>query len=288
MIKDFRAIGFSSAEEVKEIKEELENIHNKIFKDEEVKQTDTVEVIKKYGEHLGIIMTCRKNEILDVYPYLITKNVQKLSNVSIEEIKINGEMSLMVYGIESVTKSVIIFKLHNNKDLDVKNKLKEARSKVFGISTNGKVILPRYNNEKQKEKIKENIMTKIDEIIKNANVKKDSENDTYKKEGIEIIAEIEMMNMNEEREQVTLSNMFEVLNEYMVYDNENNEYEMMAKIENIDLIKNDKTNEEMYKMELCIGGFKFEIIINKNDLKGMPTIGMRFLGKIKLYGQIIK
>ena len=72
----------------------------------------------------------------------------------------------------------------------------------------------------------------------------------------------------------------------MPYGVECDQYSIMGEILSCELVDNNVTNEQIYKMKLLCNDLIFDMCINKLDLFGEPQIGRRFKGVIWLQGRI--
>ncbi len=73
---------------------------------------------------------------------------------------------------------------------------------------------------------------------------------------------------------------------FMPYGVECDQYSIMGEILSCDLVENNVTNEQIYKMQLLCNDLTFSMCINKLDLYGEPLPGRRFKGIIWLQGKI--
>lgn len=73
---------------------------------------------------------------------------------------------------------------------------------------------------------------------------------------------------------------------FMPYGVECDLYSVLGEIQQLEIVKNSLTNEEVYKLQLLCNEVKLDICINKLDLYGEPAVGRRFKGVIWLQGYI--
>ena len=62
------------------------------------------------------------------------------------------------------------------------------------------------------------------------------------------------------------------------------QYSVIGTIQQMEILKNRLTDEEVYKMSLECNDMIFQVAINKQDLTGEPQIGRRFKGQIWMTG----
>ena len=63
-------------------------------------------------------------------------------------------------------------------------------------------------------------------------------------------------------------------------------YAVLGTIKEIGVRQNNKTKEEMYWFYIDINGMFLEVLINKRDLLGEPSVGMRFMGTCWVQGTV--
>lgn len=73
---------------------------------------------------------------------------------------------------------------------------------------------------------------------------------------------------------------------FMPYGVECDQYSILGEIISTELVENELTNEEIYKLCLQCNGIILDVCINKLDLYGEPEIGRRFKGVVWLQGYI--
>ena len=68
---------------------------------------------------------------------------------------------------------------------------------------------------------------------------------------------------------------------------EDSVYAILGEILAIKERKNKITDEEMYVLTLDVNDLILEVVIHKDELIGMPSVGMRFMGTCWIQGQVI-
>jgi hypothetical protein len=71
---------------------------------------------------------------------------------------------------------------------------------------------------------------------------------------------------------------------FMPFGLESDQYTVIGVIEECDAIKNTLTEEEMYRMIIQCNDVRFSVVINSQDLIGIPEPGRRFKGEIWMQG----
>jgi len=65
------------------------------------------------------------------------------------------------------------------------------------------------------------------------------------------------------------------------------DYSVLGEIEDVFEIANKLTKETVMRLSLNITGTKMQLLINKRDLIGHPSVGMRFMGTCRLRGTVL-
>lgn len=87
--------------------------------------------------------------------------------------------------------------------------------------------------------------------------------------------------------QIHQNDIYTIVDTYfMPYGVECDQYSIMGEILSCELVENNVTNEQIYKMQLLCNDLTFSMCINKLDLYGEPLPGRRFKGIIWLQGRI--
>ena len=59
----------------------------------------------------------------------------------------------------------------------------------------------------------------------------------------------------------------------------------MGDIENVELLTNSVTGEEVYRMTVVTNDIPVSVVINREDLLGVPETGRRFKGQVWMMGE---
>lgn len=73
---------------------------------------------------------------------------------------------------------------------------------------------------------------------------------------------------------------------FIPYGSESDNYSIVGTIIELQLMKNQVTQEEVYQMLLNCNDIIFQVCINKQDLQGLPMVNRRFKGNIWMQGNI--
>ena len=63
------------------------------------------------------------------------------------------------------------------------------------------------------------------------------------------------------------------------------QYTLMGDIENVELLTNSVTGEEVYRMTVVTNDIPVSVVINREDLLGVPETGRRFKGQVWMMGE---
>ncbi len=281
-----------------------------------------VQKIKYYGDDFGVFTVSKVDandnvSIKVVQPYFETSFMHVLKNIKISKI---DESLYVGYGVEEYTNVSICFYIQNNMSdiLESKKELTgEKDVKLYAVSSGSKVILPneikkvaRQDFLSQVLDLDSSMLESLNDELKNVTEEIDNKIEMiekilseYKIIDIDTIKEDLQLSENEilkslqeptkkfpiidNNEDVDITNLLERIEQYIHYIGQNY-YEFLGTISSVEVLKNNKTNEEIYKMVICVSGIYIDILINKKDLYGVPYEGMRILGKFMFYGEILK
>ena len=73
---------------------------------------------------------------------------------------------------------------------------------------------------------------------------------------------------------------------FIPYGSESDNYSIVGVIMDLQLIRNQVTQEEVYQILLNCNDIIFQVCINKQDLQGIPQVNYRFKGNIWMQGNI--
>ena len=73
---------------------------------------------------------------------------------------------------------------------------------------------------------------------------------------------------------------------FMPFGMECDHYQIMGEIQSVKKVKNVRTKECLYQMQLLCNNMQMDVCINEGDLLGDPDVGRRFKGDIWMQGYI--
>lgn len=154
-----------------------------------------------------------------------------------------------------------------------------SRSVSFcGLSAEGKILLPIQKTEKEKEEAR--LYAKKRSQMMESLKDQDSA-------ALELLNQREFQMFHQLNMQLKTTDLYTLIDSYfMPYGVECDQYTLMGTIENVDLVKNALTGEEIYRLLVDCNDMPFQIVIHKSDLFGVPAVGRRFKGSVWLTGHV--
>lgn len=212
-------------------------------------------------------------------PYLDTHYTLNVEDLSVEEV--DDDYNYYAVCEEQETGIQFIFWLQNVVEyLEAEEKGHNfSQVKVAALATEGTIVLPVEQDEEdataqkeEKEKIKVMIQ-KAREGDEEARMKLEQE-------------EKEMDDLLKER--LYEEDFLTIMSGYFIPTTlEDATYAILGEIKTVDARRNSKTGEEMYLFTLDINDMPLEVMVNKKQLVGYPTVGMRFMGTCWMQGTVV-
>lgn len=177
----------------------------------------------------------------------------------------------------------LIFYLQNVVDYLNESKDKKQFDRPFSIylsalSVSGKILLPLERDDK---------LTKSNTAEVQYRRQLISEAKKGNQEAIDslTIDDIDMYAMISRRAKV--EDIYTIVEtSFTPYGSESDNYTILGTIIDLEVLKNDITEEEMYNLSISCNDVIFQVTINKSDLYGEPLVGRRFKGNIWLQGYV--
>ena len=160
----------------------------------------------------------------------------------------------------------------------MKEPLKIKGASLSALSVSGKVIMPVMQQEKELAVIKasHSEQRRLMEAAKNGD-----------SSALEDLAMQDMRLANVIGERSAHEDIYSIVStSFMPFGLESDQYTIIGIIEECEIIKNSLTDEEMYRMIVQCNDVRFSIVINSQDLIGIPEPGRRFKGEIWMQGVI--
>ncbi|MCR5355502.1 MAG: DUF3881 family protein [Lachnospiraceae bacterium] len=287
MHKYLPAIGFSKIS-----KTELENLINEIILRPDYQESaidfegnQFVELRYMVADNIGLVLRGIYNDndefILDYYYPTYIGDTVSINN-DVEVIKQTDKENYYAMCDEIRLGVNLIFQLQNMGEYLRKNltagKTAKRDIKLAALSTEGKIILPVYDNEKSRIKEKMNNEKRIN-LVEQAREGNEEALENLTIDEIDLYQKISR--------RVAREDIFSVVTTFfMPYGIENDKYEILGNILDVKYLVNHITMEELVLMVIDSNDVILEVCINKNDLYGEPAIGRRFKGIIWLQGTV--
>ena len=142
----------------------------------------------------------------------------------------------------------------------------------------GKILLPIKKSEKQIADTKKNSQNR-NHLIAAAREGDEDAIENLTLEDIDTYSMISRRIVNED--------ILSIVDTYfMPYGIESDQYAILGEILTTSLIKNSRTEEDIYVLTINCNDLIFDLCINKKDLMGEPAPGRRFKGNIWMQGHI--
>ena len=266
MHKYLRAIGFSGVSDNDELRKLLElsvehNDAENIFDEPDKKKYG--ELKKAFAPGLGI---CSRGQVQKeyfefeyYYPYLEGRGVTTFEDVYVER---QAEKECYIGACDDNRVGVtIIFYLT-----------------LSALSVDGKIILPVSKNQEQVQQDREDSRNRT-KLIEKARKGDEEAMESLTLEDIDTYSMISRRIVHED--------LFTIVDTYfMPYGMECDKYSILGEILEVEMRKNEVTEEEICVMKLSCNELVFDVCINQKDLLGEPMPGRRFKGTIWLQGKI--
>lgn len=204
------------------------------------------------------------------------------SECDVEIVKQTDKENYYVIGDELRLGVSMIFQLQNMADFLRKastvEKGETRRIMLAALSCEGKIILPIYTNEKSRIKEKMNHDKRINLV---------SQAREGNEEAIESLTLDEIDLYSKISRRITREDILSLVTSYfMPFGIENDKYEILGEILEVNEAVNHITMEELYLLTINTNDVEIELCINKKDLLGQPEVGRRFKGSIWLQGTV--
>ncbi|MBU3804191.1 MAG: DUF3881 family protein [Candidatus Cellulosilyticum pullistercoris] len=290
------AIGFSEIDKKYTIEELVGEILEKPTKQQVSRNKNKAiiaEYIKEFGKDTYVMVRIvvrpeegQKNakeetsiEVEQCEPYLNTRYTLNVEELSVEEI--DDEYNYYAICEEKETGIQFIFWLQNVIEYTeaAAHRQDFNQIKVAALAMEGTIVLPVEQDEEDLTAQKEE-KEKIKVMLQKA------------REGDEE-AKMQLEEEEKEMDDLLKARLYEedfltIMSGYFIPTTlVDATYAILGEITSIDTRRNSRTGEEMYLFTLDVNDMPLEVMINKKQLVGYPTIGMRFMGTCWLQGTIV-
>ena len=284
------ALGFSEIDKKYTIEEIVGEILNKPTKQQvsrEKSKNVVVEYTKEFGKDMYILVRIvmhsenneTKVEVEQCEPYLVSKytiNVEELTTEAIDD-----EYNYYVICEERETGVQFIFWLQNVVQYmeAVEHKKTFNQVKIAALAMEGTIVLT-IEKDAEDEEVEKEEKEKIKVMIQKAR-----EGDEEARAQLE---EEEKEMDDQLKERMYQEDFLSIMSGYFVPATlVDANYAILGEIKEMATRTNEKTGEEVYLFTLDVNDMPLEVMINKKQLVGYPSVGMRFMGTCWLQGTII-
>lgn len=280
-----KAIGFGEEDlDMKKLVRDIIKAPTQYHEFEEEGGFKRVEYYKEFGEGFGLVVRGEKDEdhwlnIFSMAPY--AQGGEVVEGYDIEMLDEEGETGSAIceelYG--GTLFSFYLQNLSDWYDLQAEEDAEKNKVSIAGFSVNGMIIFPlRPDQDGQEQKLKAAVLnTQLLERARN---------------GDELAADELAGNAKELTrylyERIQKEEILTVLREYFYpVGDKDDVYSILGEIKEVKILTNVITNKSFYCLDVEAMGLRLNIHIGREDLVGMPTVGMRFKGLAWLHGSLV-
>jgi hypothetical protein len=149
---------------------------------------------------------------------------------------------------------------------------------LSALSVSGKILLPVRKTQQQKERLK--VATANRTNLLEAARRGDSD-------AMESLAMEDMDLYTSISDRVRQEDIYSIVDScFMPYGVECDQYSVLGEILEVEKVRNQWTNEEIYVLMIECSDLMLQAAINVKDLLGEPQVGRRFKGQIWVQGQV--
>lgn len=285
-----KAIGFSKIKVEKDVYDIIPNIIKNPTKQVEMvkdKNEKVIEYLKQIAEHTYVMVrasvTMTKGEpkltLQQCDPYIESQTELRVQDIETE--CVDSDNTFFVACEHCDTGMQIIFIMENVIHYleGLKDNKTISKVNIAGLASEGTIILP-IEKDEEDEKLEKEEREKLKSILQRAKEGDEEAREILEKEEAEIDRQL--------KERLKEEDFLSVMSGYFICDEfADPVYDILGDITAVCIRVNDQTKEEMYVLTLDVNDMPLEILINKEDLVGMPSVGMRFMGTCWLQGQVI-
>lgn len=215
------------------------------------------------------------------FPYLRGDSVTSCEEVNLER---HAEKQSFAGAVDDPRVGVtMIFYLINMGEIICKYKIPSPDDlfhavKITGLAKEGKILLPAIRNEWWEKEEKKNLK----EHLKLVSAAKDGDEDAIEDLTLEDMNAYSMLQQRIENEDI----LSIVDSNFMPFGIECDQYSIVGTLQDVQKVKNDLSEEEIWKMEVSVCDMVMDVCINSETLEGEPAVGRRFKGQVWLQGEV--
>ncbi len=282
------AIGYSSLKNRQEeealIQEALTNAQEKhIFASEKKK---IAELSFEVAEDIGIVVRGEYDgedrfHAEHYFPYIKGKNISMREEVYISK-RVDGDAYTGMCDDYRLGVSMIFY-LQNAVDYMKARFFQEERPlyhpvTLAGLAQEGKILLP-VKKDKNTEMIRNADLSHRSQLISEAKRGNQEAMESLTLDDIDLYSSV--------TKRIQKEDIYSIVDtSFIPYGSESDNYTVLGTIEEVRMLKNERTGEELYVMGLDCNQMKFEVCINRKNLLGEPLAGRRFRGVVWMQGNV--
>ena len=284
------AIGFSDIEKKYNLEKIVSGILDKPTKQvasRKANQDIIAEYLKEFGKDMYVMVRIvvradQKDTNLEIEqcePYLSSHYTVKVEDLSVE--CIDDEYNYYAICEEAETGMQFIFWLQNVVEYTEAVEMMQTFNEVqiAALAMEGTVVLP-IEKDEEDEAVEKEEREKIKVMLQKA---REGDEDARAK-----LEEEEKELDDQLKERMFEEDFLSIMSGYFVPTTlVDATYAILGEITDIQNRKNTQTGEESYLFTLDVNDMPLEVLINKANLVGYPSIGMRFMGTCWLQGTIV-
>lgn len=286
MHKFLRTIGFSDFKK-KDLEIIIKEIIDKPQVSRVVKDTEGnefAELSREYSNGLGLkilgnYIDENSFQVDNYFPYYLGESLSTQEKIEVE--KHYDKESYAGICDDAKLGITLIFHLQNTADYLAEHN-SNFSSNIYGaylagLSTDGKILLPiKQAVSKEKEYSR---AQKRNELVTKAI--------DGNQEAIDSLALEDMDTYSLLSKRIAKEDVLSIVATSMVpYGIENDLYNIIAEILDVNKMKNSLTDESVYILKVSCNELVFDVCINEKDLLGEPAVGRRFKGNLWMQGSI--
>lgn len=286
MHKFLRAIGFSDFKK-KDLEIIIKEIIDKPQVSRVVKDTEGnefAELSREYSNGLGLkilgnYIDENSFQVDNYFPYYLGESLSTQEKIEVE--KHYDKESYAGICDDAKLGITLIFHLQNTADYLAEHN-SNFSSNIYGaylagLSTDGKILLP-IKQAVSKEKEYSRAQKRSELVTKAID---------GNQEAIDSLALEDMDTYSLLSKRIAKEDVLSIVATSMVpYGIENDLYNIIAEILDVNKMKNSLTDESVYILKVSCNEIVFDVCINEKDLLGEPAVGRRFKGNLWMQGSI--
>lgn len=249
-------------------------------------QTDEIKVeyYKEYGSNFGLVVrgALSDEEELTVHslvPYALGQDITDTHEIDV----VRGDRTdtYNAYCEESRSGTPVSFFLQNVIDyleIDDQDDAYIEGVRLVAFSVEGTIILPIDKDETDL------LLEEEEDVFREELLEKARRGD---EEAIALLEEEAIESSEILQERLKDEDLLSILEGFFVpIEGSEDIYSLLGTIEDVAVAKNKLTQEEVFILSVKCMSLKIEVFINKKDIVGIPSIGMRFKGTGWVHGTI--